>query len=217
MKKLSSMLALGMALALTLGMTVCAAPSVSTENSNVTNQTLAETAAKVASTAEGGVTVAPAAADVATYDEAVKVTPDSSVIGDVTVKATVAVFELNVTAGTIDAEKGTKVTITLPEISGDKKYVILHKKADGAWETIKPDSISAGSIVATFKSLSPISIVEVEEKAGDDDNDDNDSSAESGAAVSPKTGETLPAAGILAVICLAGVSVCAAKVRCNKQ
>ncbi|MCI9439278.1 MAG: hypothetical protein HFH85_19440 [Lachnospiraceae bacterium] len=33
---------------------------------------------------------------------------------------------------------------------------------------------------------------------------------------SPKTGETVPAAGILAVILLAGVIICATRVRYNK-
>lgn len=36
-----------------------------------------------------------------------------------------------------------------------------------------------------------------------------------GAPVSPKTGETLPVAGMMAVLCLAGVVVCAKKARCN--
>ena len=36
-----------------------------------------------------------------------------------------------------------------------------------------------------------------------------------GAPVSPKTGETLLVAGMMAVLCLAGVVVCAKKARCN--
>lgn len=36
-----------------------------------------------------------------------------------------------------------------------------------------------------------------------------------GAPVSPKTGEALPVAGMMAVLCLAGVVVCAKKARCN--
>ena len=71
--------------------------------------------------------------------------------------------------------------------------------------------------------MSPVAVVEVEKAGADDDDDDDDSSDAATTTtttveetnVSPKTGETLPVAGIMAVICLAGAAVAVKKVKFN--
>lgn len=45
--------------------------------------------------------------------------------------------------------------------------VVLHQKADGNWEQIKPSAVERGYVTATFSSLSPVAIVKVIPTAGD--------------------------------------------------
>lgn len=108
-------------------------------------------------------------------------------------------------------------------------YVVAHWNG-AAWEVLKT-KVENGAVYALFpQGFSPvyISILTV---TGEDqpsngsnnnssNNNNNSSSNTSGtgsaAPSSPKTGETLPAAGILAVICLAAAAVCAKKVRYNR-
>lgn len=209
MKKLSKMLALSMALALTLGMTVAAAPSVSTADSNVTNEVLKDQAAKTTAVTSDGATVEIAEVDVTVYDAVDAAGKTDSVVGgNVEVKKILAVVDVQGPAG------GAEVTICNPAIEAGKKYVLLHQKADGTWEKIDATKIEAGKITATFKSFSPVAIVEVAAKAGS--NNSGAATTAATPAASPKTGETLPVAGIAALICLAGVVVCAKKVKFNR-
>lgn len=133
---------------------------------------------------------------------------------DISLPADVAVSESN------------PVTVAIPvniEIQPEKTYLVLHMVADGQWETVKAVIVN-GTIYGTFTKLSPVLVVEADAvKAGnnDDDDDDDDSGIvvlENGTAApaSPKTGESIPVAGMMAVICLAGAAVCAVKVRYSR-
>ena len=116
-------------------------------------------------------------------------------------------------------------------VSGDgEAYVVAHWNGQ-AWEVLRT-KVENGVVYALFPSgFSPVSltIVTVGEDAGEEEPDDdnnnnnnnnnnnsNNSNNSSSTPASPKTGETAPVAGILAVICLAGVAVCAKKARYNR-
>lgn len=211
MKKLSKMLALSMALALTLGMTAAAAPSVSSTDSAVTNDVLEEQAEKTTAVTADGATVTIEAVEVAVYDAVDAAGKTDSVVGgNVEVKKILAVVDVQGPAG------GAEVTISNPAIEAGKKYVLLHQKADGTWEKIDPSKIEAGKITATFGSFSPVAIVEIAAKAGSNNSSAAATTTTTTPAASPKTGETLPVAGIAALICLAGVVACAKKVKFNR-
>ena len=169
MRKLSSMLALGLAMALTFGMTVSASslnPSVSTKDPEITNTVLEEAASGV--TASSGVTVS--AIDVEQYDKTVAVTLTGDIKnkaeGNVTeVKGWVSVFDLKGTAGTV-------VVNNLP-LNSSSDYVVVHWFDKGGFEVISNVTVSGSSITFKVDSFSTFAVVEVV-KAGDDDDDDDD-------------------------------------------
>lgn len=238
MKKFSKLLALSLATALTLGMTVSAAGSTSTTNSEITSEVLADNAKKVDADATGldaGVTVEVKAATVADYDAASNVADDVAP-SDVEVVEVVTVFnvELENAAGadasaTVSASNPLTVTLkNVPGVVSGKLYVVLHQKKDGTWERVS--GVQPGpTLTATFTSLSPVAVVEVDEKdTGNDDDDDDDDdddttaaastsvAATTGVAASPKTGETMPVAVLFAVASLGAAVVCSRKARYNK-
>lgn len=246
MKRLSKMAALGLALALTFGMSVNAAESVTTEgNAPVLSeeqtkqyeQKAADQAAATTVTATvGGVSVeikkepvAPQTLAQAEQVGADKVIANASSLGikipeGATVTTTVVgSANISIPEGT-DISKGIQLSIGISGIQAGKNYVLLHLTKDGVWETIKPDSIADGKVTATFTSLSPVVASEVIVLVGEEESEpwpeprhpENAAAAPAGAATSPKTGETLPAAGLMALICLAGAAVCAKRVRYNR-
>ena len=248
MKRLSKMAALGLALALTFGMSVNAAESVTTEgNAPVLSeeqtkqyeQKAAEQAAATTVTATvGGVSVtvtktavAPQTLAQAEQVGADKVVANASSLGieipkGATVTTTVVgSANISIPEGT-DISKGLQLSIEISGIQAGKNYVLLHLTKDGVWETIRPDSIADGKVTATFKSLSPVVASEIivvgeEDDGGHDEwpeprHPENAAGTPAGAGTSPKTGETLPAAGLMALICLAGAAVCAKRVRYNR-
>ena len=237
MKKFSKLLALSLATALTLGMTVSAAGSTSTTNSDITSDVLAEDAEKVDADASGleeGVTVEIEAASVADYDAASNVADDIAP-SDVEVVEVVTVFNVELVDEATNADLSATVsasnplTVTLKNVPGvvsGKQYIVLHQKKDGTWEAVS--GVQPGpTLTATFTSLSPVAVVEVDEKdTGDDDDDDDDDdttvtastsvAATTGVAASPKTGETVPVAVLFAVASLGAAVVCSRKARYNK-
>ncbi len=208
MKKLSKMLAVSMALALTLGMTAFAAPSKSTADSSITNAVLEEQAAKTVAKTADGASVTVAAVDVTVYDAADAAGKAEGVVG-----STVKVEKILAVVDVQGPEGGAEVTIENAAIKADGKYVLLHQKKDGSWEKIDATKIEAGKITAKFSSFSAVAIVEISQKAGAAP---AAAPAATDAAASPKTGETLPVAGIALLICLAGAAVCAKKVKFNR-
>lgn len=243
-KKLTSVLALSMAMALTFGMTVFAAESPSTANTSasVTAETVAadltapdasvvDSLSQLADELSTGVTATVLGSAVKVKEtKAVDVAVMNNVfsVADTIAKKAVSVAAGKTVATTLKAavdvviegtipEEGVTLTISVPGFVRDaaKSYIVLHLNEEtGVWETVDA-TVADGQITATFKSLSPIVLVEVEQKAGSTSNTAV-ISTENSPAESPKTGEALPAAGILAVVCLASAAVCAKKVRYNR-
>lgn len=89
-----------------------------------------------------------------------------------------------------------QLTFNVSGVTEGQKIAVLHQKHDGSWETITPDAVGNGTVTATFTSLSPVAIVAYNASA--------------------QTGETAPVMPvIIAVICMAGVAICAKKVKFN--
>lgn len=90
------------------------------------------------------------------------------------------IVDLQVPAGTGAAE----FTLGCPNVWAGQKVTILHQKADGTWEAIKPSKVGNNTVTFTLTSYSPVAIV-ID-------------------AAAPKTGDVVGVAGILAAACLAG-------------
>lgn len=244
MKKFSKMLALGMAAAMVFGMTVSAAGSKDTidavvdgvntviENAGVQDSqgNVIENAPKVEAT------VLPETVYNETfgnnYDEALaKVDANEAV--NAAIDAAFATLnngsDKNVYRDIIDVTvegeipAGGLYVPVLPSADGEA-YVVAHWNGT-AWEVLQT-KVENGAVYALFpQGFSPVYISiltvtgeEVPDNNGGSDNNDSssDSNNSSAAPESPKTGETLPVAGILAVICLAAAAVCAKKIRYNR-
>ena len=111
-----------------------------------------------------------------------------------------SVVEVSAPAGvTVSAANPITLTFNVDGITADSYVMILHYNGT-AWENISATT-GNGTVTATFTSLSPIAIVQLE--------------ADTSAVTSPKTGAAMPAAAVIAVICAAGVVVCTRKVKFN--
>ncbi len=103
-----------------------------------------------------------------------------------------AVIDLTASAdiqARFDAGEKVKITLNVPGIASSDKVSVLHKKADGTWETL---AATAGTniVTAEFSSLSPVAIVKEVPTTG----------------TAPKTGE-FGFAGILSVIVVCGAGL----------
>ncbi len=225
MKNFSKLLALGVALSLTFGMTAFAAESP-VASDGTTQAALDAVAESITSSA--GVTVT--SVDVEGYDYAKEVekgeafTALADEIADtfsdvekVNSVEVVAVFDVVGTAGEAITLSG------VPGVTKGSAYVLCHYVTETTYELVPVEVLGNGSIKFTLGSFSMASVVKVDFTAkdtgsnddGDDDDDDTPAVTATGAPASPKTGETLPVAGIAMMIALAGAAVCATKVRYN--
>lgn len=227
MKNFSKLLALSVALSLIFGMTAFADeemnPSVSTKYPGIDDNVLYEMSYEIDG-AKGNEAISVAPVSVADYDLVADLAKDKSFANSI--------------ADTLDAEEVTKVElvstfdimnktgeITLygleNKVDASAKYVMYHEFADRTWELLPVTVNSDKSITFTTGSNSLFALYKVDATAkdtgSDDGDDDNDTPAVTadGAPASPKTGETLPVAGIAMMIALAGAAVCAKKVRYN--
>lgn len=121
-------------------------------------------------------------------DSSKQITPVVRFAADVTAPAGV----------TVSAQNPITLDIPVAGIADGANVAVLHWNGT-SWEVIKPDSVANGVVKATFTSLSPIFVVEFTLQTTD------------GKAVSPKTGSAMPVLPVVAVICMAGVAVVAAK------
>lgn len=90
--------------------------------------------------------------------------------------------DVEVPAGTTKAV----LTITCSNVWKGQNVVILHQKADGTVETIKPDKVEDNKVTFTMTSFSPVAVM-----------------INTG-ATSPKTGEIIALVGAMAALCGAG-------------
>lgn len=266
MKKLSSMLALGMALALTFGMTVSAAESPATQNpdfkptaneTQVAESVLAGAVPEVK--APAGVTVTVEKPDVNTVAEVVRGDVVDDAIADFLKDSDYEkkMDKLAANAGAADKKVRFEIDqtpVAAVEIKCDEipaggltveiananiqpnsttTYVVMHLNSEtGKWEIIVPDKVENGKVTVTFMNLSPSTInptiiVPVGEEKTEEEPAKEEwleprhpeqaaAAAAANPATSPKTAETLPMAGVMALIGLAGAAICASKVRYNK-
>ena len=181
-------------LVLTCATPVLAAPS------NEATQPKVEASAVTADGTKVDVKVEQTVAEEVKKEATTEATKAAAAVSADTKATVVAVVEINLPEGTTMPEGGLKITIKAEGVKAGDNIVLLHQKADKTWETIKPDSVKDGEIVATFTSLSPVAIVELE---------------------TPATTETAPKAGaslvlpLAALVCAAGATVCGRKVKFN--
>lgn len=199
-----------------------ASPTTGTAEAVVSSQTAMTSVAKMASPAEYvSATTASAGFDVeevpATIVEAAAVAVQNSLLNNVASvggmlnnseltaaaadpnkKVTaemLTVVEVNPTSASKDANGNYVVTLNLSSISAGDIIAVLHYNGS-SWDTIAPDRVSAGKVVFSTPSLSPISVVKLEV---------------TDVKAAPKTGTAMPAAIMLVVVGLAGMGVCGKK------
>ena len=246
MKRFSKLLALGVAAALTFGMTVSAAPSPNapTEDQKATAaivNAIVQTAGVQNSKGETvNVEVNVDTLDGGAYNEAFGENYEdalSKAAGNDAVYAAMqeaaGVFTenqvwyddyiINVNVEGVIPEGGLYVPVAAIK-EGDACVVAHWNEETKTWEVLQT-KIENGYVYALFQDFSPVYYavlyVTGEENPGTDPgtNPGTNPPGDNGgntAPSSPKTGETVPMAGILAVVCLAGVAVCAKKVRYNR-
>lgn len=176
MKKISKILAVSAAMVMVLGSTVFAAPSVATVSATASD------VSNVAAKTEDGTAITVAAVPVAVVTNAQKAAV-SFAGKDAPAVQIEKIFDLQ---ATISAP--TSITLSVPGITAGQKVIVLHQKADGTWESVPVSKVAAGSVTATFSSLSPVAVVT--------------------AGAAPKTGAALPVAGVFCAVALLGAVVC---------
>lgn len=216
MKRFSKMLALGLAAVLVFGMSAQAAPSVNTSNSQV-GQLEGERTDVEVKAVENTAAISTALVT----EEALKALGTEYAEG--TKKVEVAgSFDLKIVE---DSAKGSEVTVAVAGVKAANDYKLFHFTDDFSRiiEVITP-VVADGKI--TFKlgdSASPFVLVDMGQKASTPSattppsggGSSNESPATS-PAVAPKTGETVPVAGIMALVLMAGAVFCAKKARYNR-
>lgn len=58
-----------------------------------------------------------------------------------------------------NTSKGIKVTICASGIQAGDNVYVLHQLKSGSWQTVKPDSVSNGKVTVTLYSFSPVIVV----------------------------------------------------------
>ena len=174
MKKLAGVLAALMILS--CGSVVFAANSSSAS----------DLAKDVKATTSTGAAVTIEAVSETVKEDAVKTAVEKSAKSNV-----LALAEVSVTGA-----EGATITFEVAGVTATSNIYLLHNNGT-KWDVIHPDKVEDGKVTATFKSLSPVAIVEIPTSE-----------------TLPKTGATLvlPA---MALICAAGAVVSAKKVKFN--
>lgn len=186
MKKWMGIVAAGV-MSLALGMTAIAAPSPSTNG--VVQQVTAETDAN-GNTIQAEITALDAAGTAAVA-ELEDMTVVKDLLGDEFVEGMeiLDAQEVTVPEGTVFP---ATLTFTVPGVVATTKIAVLHYDGS-AWEKV-PATAGAGTIEATFDSLSPVAFVV--DKA-------TTATGSASTATSPKTGESTVVMGFAVVALLA--------------
>lgn len=217
MKKFSKIMAASLALALAFGMTVSAAPSGG--SSDGVKQALQEQANGVNSSikAPEGVVAYATAVTEGAYNNVLDKVADSATSQKAAAALKLSGAKVLPPLLVIDLhsdKENVELTFAVPGAATGKRYALLHMNADGSVKEVLPATCAAdGTITATFTTFSIYAVVEIEE-VGDNGPAESPAPAPSD-NTSPKTGETMPVAGIMALLLLAGAVVCAKKVRFN--
>lgn len=192
MKKKIFALALALTLSFAMSITASAAGSVTTNSAaeaaklaTTTQQFTDATIAEFATTTTIKSDVNATVSAVSTETAKATIAQAKTVVGDNAFVA--SIVEVNVPAGT---QKAT-ITLGCPNVWAGQSVTILHQKADGTWESIKPDSVANNSVTFTMTSFSPVAIV-ID-------------------AAAPKTGDAGMMVSVMAILCLAAAVVCSKK------
>lgn len=192
-KKVAALLTAIMVMA--MGTTAMAAPSATTTTTDTTTTTA--TAYADVTVASNGVVIDGAASNVTPTITAVTTAQVEAAQAQAvaSISSTAKVLKMVDVSLPVSFTKA-QLTFNVSGVTEGQKIAVLHQKHDGSWETITPDAVGNGTVTATFTSLSPVAIVAYNASA--------------------QTGETAPVMPvILAVICMAGVVICAKKVKFN--
>ena len=136
-------------------------------------------------------------------DSTKKIVPTIKTIVDVTVEGRA-----------VTAADPVTVTFQVPDVKAGANILVLHWTGT-QWETIVPDSVTDGAVTATFTSLSPVAIVEldVQNATAAATNPTNTTNATD--VTSPKTGMSASVVPVLALVLAAGAVVCARRAKNN--
>lgn len=184
MKRFMRFAAVCTALVMALGLSLTSMAAVSTAT---VSATAADTNGVSATTADGvAVSVSPVTeVVVADAQKAAVALVGQSPAGNAASVQVEKIFELTATIS-----GPTNITINVPGITAGQNVVVLHQLSNGTWEVVPVAAVSAGSVTATFTSLSPVAIITY---------------------ASPKTGESFPIVGVLCIVSLFGAAFCVKK------
>lgn len=138
-------------------------------------------------------------------DPTKKIVPTIKTLVDVTVKGR-----------TVTADDPVTVTFQVPGVKAGANILVLHWNGT-QWETIVPDSVKDGEVTATFTSLSPVAIVELDvQDATTAASNTATNTTNTTNVTSPKTGMSASAViPALALVFAAGAVVCARRAKNN--
>ncbi len=118
------------------------------------------------------------------------------------VKASIlTLVEVKTSGATKDASGNYVVTVNVANVVQGDTVVILHYTGS-SWETIAPRGVANGSVTFASASLSPIAVVKLDV---------------TGVSQSPKTGASVPVAGVILVISVVGMTVSGKKYLAQKS
>lgn len=118
------------------------------------------------------------------------------------VKASIlTLVEVKTSGATKDATGNYVVTLNVANVVQGDTVVILHYTGS-SWETIAPRGVANGSVTFASASLSPIAVVKLNV---------------AGISQSPKTGASMPIAGVTLMIGAVGMTVCGKKYRMQRS
>ncbi len=191
------------AMTMVLGMSTTAMAAGSSNASSVASNTTTTTTTEVLVTAESNTTgqvLTEKTLDFFVEDTKVTGVEGAKVAEVTTAQAKTLVEKAQAVAGSnafiatmvdLEVPAGTgkaTFTLTCSNVWKGQNVTILHVKADGTVETIKPDAVADNKVTFTMTSYSPIAVM-VNTAAG---------------ATSPKTGEIFAMVGAMAALCGAG-------------
>lgn len=206
MKKFSKIMALSMALALTLGMTVFADGSVTDES--LWEQATQNTTAKDLSSGEEVTMAQPQANEETTKevtaeiektgsDLAASVKAKAESLGLKKSAAPSLVFVLDIKPSGSQTTFDSDITVTVPVESLIKKapgetvkYVLMHEESKGVWKVVEGAEVKDGMLTFKTKSFSNFALFLVEEDTSNNDGNNNGSGNSNGGGTTTTSADT---------------------------
>lgn len=160
-KKIFTGVVTAMMLVFTMGTTVFADPSPTSDTALIQRTNELNNATTIESSGYNAnnelITISSTALDKEDYREGNR--QANSVASAQNGSATVVAMSNISVPSTTNTSKGIKVTIRANGIQAGDNIYVLHKLKSGSWQTVKPDSISNGVVTVTLYSFSPVMVV----------------------------------------------------------